>query len=167
MFYMRSVLTPNQKLRNWFSYHGKKDEAATKSLDSPSPPLITAQKARKPTAIAPWQAYSQLYFKKKTALYDTVHAEFKAFKSGDAVVLAKYSHLFPHSEFSSIGWLLFHQGIMRDHVKNASEEELAVISAHIAARLERELTLYERPWEAYSGGDHNSEAAKKKSYLTR
>jgi len=127
------------------------------------------RKPKKPIPIAPWQAYSQLYFKKRSTLNEKVHADFKAFQSGDQTTLDKYLHLFPRLEStSSVVWLTFYQAVMKDLVKNAGEEELEEVSEYIKTRYESDLARYERPWEAYSGGGGNdSEIAKRRKYLSR
>jgi hypothetical protein len=128
------------------------------------------QKPKKPIAVAPWQAYSRIYFKKKSPLHMRVHSEYKALKAGDESTLAKYSHLLLESDRqspASILWLPFYQLVMKDLVENASEEELAAVAEYIKARLEKELASYKKPWNAYPGGDDNSDVVKKKNYLAR
>ena len=105
------------------------------------------RKAKKPTAIAAWQAYSLLYFKKRSALHAQVHADFDALKGGDKEVLAKYSHLLSNSDQkspSSIVWLSFYQAVMKDLVKNATEEEQQAVAEYIETRLDKAIAAHER-----------------------
>jgi len=126
------------------------------------------RKPKKPIAIARWQAYSNLYFKKGSALSMRVHADFDSFKVGDEVALAKYSHLFPEPVSpSSVLWLPFYQAVMTDLAKNASGEESEALDTYIQTRLGKKLAAYREPWTGYPGGDGNSELVKKRNYLSR
>lgn len=98
------------------------------------------QKPKKPIPVAPWQAYSRLYFKKSLPLHQELHTNFKNFKAGQQDTVAKYSHLFPSLEStSSILWLPFYQAVMKDLVDNASEVELTAVSNYIDARYQKAL----------------------------
>lgn len=131
-------------------------------------PLSITHKQKKPSALVPWQAYSQLYFTKGSALHREVHADYADFKAGKSVTRSKYEHLFPNLEedsLSTINWLPFYQAVMTERVKNASEVELTAVAEYIENRHQKELNIHERPWDAYGGGEDDSEESKKKRYL--
>jgi len=128
------------------------------------------RRPKKPVAVALWQAYSKIYFKKGSGLSVQVHTDFEAFKAGDEAALAKYSHLFSESDLespSSILWLPFHQAVMTDLVRNASVEELEVVNKYTQTLLEKKLAAYNKPWAVYPGGDGDLEVVKKRNYLSR
>ena len=169
---LRSLLTPPQRLRNWYSYHVPKIEGQGKKPSQPSVslPLSAIPKSRKPTRIAPWQAYSVLYFKKATPLHSEIHRDYTDFKAGNEDVRSKYSHIFvDHDEDSlaTINWLTFYQKVIKDRAKNASEAELAAMSELIEDRYEKAVEAYDRPWNAYPGSENDSEASRKRKYLAR
>ena len=56
---------------------------------------------------------------------------------------------------------------MTDLINNASEEELKAVTDYIKNRLEKDLISRVQPWEAFPGGENNSEAIKKRNYLER
>jgi hypothetical protein len=132
--------------------------------------LSVIPKQRKPKALAPWQAYSRLYFTKGSALKMRVHAEYEALKAGDKITLAKYSHLLSELDresISSLVWLTFHQAVMKDLVDHASEEETEAVATYIQTRFDKDLASHEKPWEVFPGGENDSEVVKKKNYLSR
>jgi len=162
----------SQRLKNWYSYHPDRIESAKgKSLEpSTTLPLSVIPRQKKPTAIAPWQAYLQLYFKKDSALYREVHADYDDFKAGAEAVRSKYSHLFPaldEAALSIISWLPFFQAVMTERAKNTSAEELASIEEYISNRHRREVDIHERPWDMLPGCENESEPVKKRKYLAQ
>jgi len=133
-------------------------------------PLSVIPKRRKPVAIAPWQAYSHLYFKKGTALYTEVHTNYDDFKAGVEAVRSKYSHLFSdldEAALSAVNWLPFYQAVMTERVKNANAEELATVNEYINDRHQKEVNIYERPWDTHPENENESEPVKKRKYFTR
>jgi len=152
-------------------YHPDQIETAKRGESSVEPsaalPLSITPKQKKPSPLAPWQAFSQLYFKKGSPLYKEVHADYEDFKAGTSVARSKYVCLFPNLEegsLSTINWLPFYQVVMTDHVKNASEVERAAVAEYIENRHQKDLNLHERPWDAYPGGENDSEELRKKRY---
>jgi len=130
--------------------------------------LSIIQKQKKPAPLAPWQAYSHLYFKAGTALYKEVHTGFGDFKAGAEFARAKYSHLFPdfdEAALSDIGWLRFYQAVMTERVQSTSAEELGAVAEYIDTRHQKEVKIFERPWESIPGSENESEPVKKKKYL--
>ena len=148
-------------------YH-QADNTAEKSLEPAAiNPLFIFPKQKKPAAIAHWQAYSQLYFKKGTDLYAEIHIDYEALKANSKAAHRKYSHLFPDLDcesLSTINWLSFYQAVMMDRVKNIGEVELRAVKEHIDSRYQRELNIYERLWDVYLG---KSVETKKRGYLAQ
>ena len=61
-------------------------------------------------------------------------------------------------------FVTFQQPILRERVKNATEEELAAIKAFVETELEKATTAQERPWSNLQG---QSESEKKRNYIAR
>jgi len=166
-----SPRTPFQRLRSWYSYHPDQLENAERGeslVEIPATlPLSLTHKQKKPATVAPWQAYSQLYFKKGTPLHKEIHLDYEDLKAGDSDTISKYAHLIPNlgeDPLRTTNWLPFYQAVMTDHIKNASEAERAAIEEHIKTRHQKELDLHERPWNAYPGGENDTEESRKKRY---
>lgn len=64
-------------------------------------------------------------------------------------------------------WLPFCQAVISERVKEMGAEELEPITRYIEDRFQKEVEIYERPWDAFPGGENESEAMKKKKYLRR
>ena len=133
-----------QCFTNWFLYHSKVRDVNKSSEFSVVLPLPTIVKQKKPAAIAPWQAYSQLYFIKGTAFHAEVHSSYHDFKDGAESARSKYSHLFQNlneSTLSTIPWLQFYQAVMMECVKNANVDKLEAITQHIDNWYQNDITL--------------------------
>jgi len=125
---------------------------------------------KKPIPILPWQAYCKLYFKKNSPLYIEIHTDHVDFTAGKEFTRSKYSHLFAdldEASLSTIKWLPFLQRVLVDRFKDANEAERAAVTEFIDGRYLKATNIYERPWDGYPGSENDSEALKKRKYLTR
>lgn len=165
-----SCRIPFQRLRGWYGYHPDRIEKGKggESLEpSAALSLSISRKQKKPAALAAWQAYSQLYFKKGTPFHTELHADYDRFKAGEATTRSKYSYLFPEAtedSLSTINWLPFYQAVMTHRAKNVTEEERAAIAGFIEVRHQKELDIHERPWRAIPGSEDESEEVKVKKF---
>lgn len=162
-----------QKLRNWYSHHSKKVSSEPKA-QTPGPiapvRIQVMPKPRKPIAILPWQGYSAVYCPKESPLRASLHVDFEGIKAGDQAAIAKYSHILSESGSqspASIQWLTFYKLVMTDLFENLREDEQKSVTDHIQSRLEKDIRAYERPWDKFTGGEHDSEDVKMNNYIAK
>ena len=149
----------------------KQNDPATQCAECVPPPLFRlGPKGKKLLPLHPWQAYAILYCKKNCPLSVLLHKEHKELMAGGGAAIAKYSHLLSELECespSSIRWLPFFQRVMSELVSRATKEQLKAVESYIKKRLEKDLLVWEHLWQAFAGGEHESEAARKKKYIAR
>ena len=156
-----SSTASTQRVKDWYYHHGK----VTAPAGPPPAPPFLLKPSRKPSPLAPHQAYSILFCRGDSALYAELRSEWERFKAGDEQTVDKYHHLFPEPVSANMKFVTFQQAILKERIPLMTEEESQEVQKLIETRLQEERNLHDNPWQALKVDTTQSDAELKRRYI--
>ena len=111
------------------------------------------------------QAYTLCHCQRGSALYETIHQEWKLYSSADGATVEKYQHLFTTKFDPKKPFVTFQQAVLKDKVDMLTAEEQTVLEEFIDTRFRADTDLRERPWRALKTNDEELDSDLEKQFV--